>query len=459
MRNPVGRNAPCPCGSGRKYKRCCAGRHEAARLRSARAAEATRKFLDWAAWHYGPEIEDAISKDYFGELDAEDLKDLGRLPPGLRDMLDRNIGDWLATEAEIRVGSRKRRVLDLALEPGGLLLEAEERAWLELLRDAPMGLYEVVEVKPGDGVRVKDLLMPDSPPVWVVERSGSESLARWTVLAARIVRCGEDLVFSGGLYHFRPDEGHLVLEDVRRRLRRGRQKDVGRTVRRAAVAGWVPLLLRAVRPETLVCADVETGEPIQFVTDRYRVSDRKALATRIEARPDVVGDRKEGWAWVDGRPEDETRRIRAALRLERGDVLVVEARTLGRADAAREWVAEVAGDLTTHLGRIVQDPVGAMGQGAASVGPRIPGPMAPEADEAIRRVLREHYEAWPDHPLPALGGKTPREAVRTAKGREQVEALLKTIMEGEAQRARRQGGRPLDLGFLWKTLGLEPPGT
>ena len=22
----VGRNAPCPCGSGKKYKRCCAGK-------------------------------------------------------------------------------------------------------------------------------------------------------------------------------------------------------------------------------------------------------------------------------------------------------------------------------------------------------------------------------------------------------------------------------------------------
>ncbi len=25
-RPPVSRNAPCPCGSGRKYKRCCLGK-------------------------------------------------------------------------------------------------------------------------------------------------------------------------------------------------------------------------------------------------------------------------------------------------------------------------------------------------------------------------------------------------------------------------------------------------
>ena len=27
----VGRNEPCPCGSGKKYKRCCLAEHEAAR--------------------------------------------------------------------------------------------------------------------------------------------------------------------------------------------------------------------------------------------------------------------------------------------------------------------------------------------------------------------------------------------------------------------------------------------
>jgi hypothetical protein len=29
--SPVGRNDPCPCGSGKKYKKCCLAKHEAAR--------------------------------------------------------------------------------------------------------------------------------------------------------------------------------------------------------------------------------------------------------------------------------------------------------------------------------------------------------------------------------------------------------------------------------------------
>jgi tetratricopeptide (TPR) repeat protein len=44
----LGRNEPCPCGSGKKYKRCCLERDEAAAAEQA-AAAAARKTADLAA--------------------------------------------------------------------------------------------------------------------------------------------------------------------------------------------------------------------------------------------------------------------------------------------------------------------------------------------------------------------------------------------------------------------------
>ncbi len=40
----IGRNDPCPCGSGKKYKKCCAGKNDAA-LAQRRAAAAARLTL------------------------------------------------------------------------------------------------------------------------------------------------------------------------------------------------------------------------------------------------------------------------------------------------------------------------------------------------------------------------------------------------------------------------------
>lgn len=48
----MGRNAPCPCGSQRKYKRCCGGRTDAPRTRLAHYLDALERQygLDSPPW-------------------------------------------------------------------------------------------------------------------------------------------------------------------------------------------------------------------------------------------------------------------------------------------------------------------------------------------------------------------------------------------------------------------------
>ena len=66
----VGRNQPCPCGSGKKYKQCCLDADEAARV-AARPAQLT-----------GREIE----KSGFGNYD--DIDPLDRLSNGTVDLIN-----------------------------------------------------------------------------------------------------------------------------------------------------------------------------------------------------------------------------------------------------------------------------------------------------------------------------------------------------------------------------------
>jgi len=50
----------------------------------------------------------------------------------------------------------------------------------------------------------------------------------------------------------------------------------------------------------------------------------------------------------------------------------------------------------------------------------------------MRAYKSHHYEEWADHPLPALHGKTPREAMGTAAGRAAVDVLLKDFENHES---------------------------
>jgi hypothetical protein len=46
---------------------------------------------------------------------------------------------------------------------------------------------------------------------------------------------------------------------------------------------------------------------------------------------------------------------------------------------------------------------------------------------------RRHYADWVDVALPALGGQTPRQAVTTARGRSEVDVLLKEMERMESR--------------------------
>jgi hypothetical protein len=73
----------------------------------------------------------------------------------------------------------------------------------------------------------------------------------------------------------------------------------------------------------------------------------------------------------------------------------------------------------------------------------------------VHDYLRKQYANWVDGKIPALGDKTPLQAIRSAKGRQAVIELLESYEHLEARRARDQDGQPFDFGFLWEQLGLQ----
>ena len=92
----------------------------------------------------------------------------------------------------------------------------------------------------------------------------------------------------------------------------------------------------------------------------------------------------------------------------------------------------------------------------AASSPQKPAPESVPSEverEIVLRYKQQHYATWPDEPLPALKGKTPREAVRTRDGRKAVEELLRQFENGE-ERGSKAGRPAYDFSVLRKELGL-----
>lgn len=74
--------------------------------------------------------------------------------------------------------------------------------------------------------------------------------------------------------------------------------------------------------------------------------------------------------------------------------------------------------------------------------------------ELISEYLEDYYAKWPDTKIPGLGGKTPREAARSASGSLELLDILHTIENGE-ERKRLAGHVLYDVAKLYAELGLK----
>lgn len=451
----IGRNDPCPCGSGLKYKKCCLEKSQAGSSRPDDERTAVGTALDWLKTKYAEEVDKAILLDYFGEPGDEELDAIGDLPDGPTGMLNINIGEWLLTDSYLEFEGMRVRSLDLVLGSGGPLLPAHGKEWLKAIGENPLSLYEVRHSTPGEGFELKDLLRRDAPVVKVIERTASRGLVKWDIFGARLARHNDGWVLTGALYPMDRERGLECREEIFHDM--DGEEDWDAEISREIVFSiisdyWLEQVTeKRALPQVV---DASTREPIALTTDRYRVSDWNALIDILAAQPDVEGDLADGWVRFEPM-EDEGRRSRASLTKKSSEVLEVFCRTFKLADEARRWLEGIAGATVHFKGREIVDPMSPKAMEAARR--KSPGPeISPEIKTQVEReFLKRHYERWPDEPVPALGGKTPKAAVRTKKGRQAVIELLKDFEIHEARKASRVGGEPFDFGFLWKRLGLE----
>lgn len=222
-------------------------------------------------------------------------------------------------------------------------------------------------------------------------------------------------------------------------------------------AYWLEWFTRAFEIPEIV--DHSTGEPILLITDHYRVQDWAALERALSGEAEVEGNRAEGWARL---LEGADGLLRSRLTIDPGrrpDRVQVSYRTQRYADEGRPWFEGVAGRAVVFVSREIADPKGMLSRRPPGEVPEpsAPATLSPEMiSEVIEQRIRQLYADWADQPLPALDGRTPREAIQTPAGLEQVKFLLHTYEHGELQQAKDQHRSPISFDFLWHELGIVP---
>ena len=190
---PVGRNAPCPCGSGLKYKRCCLKKERPPARVVARLSrvvdEANRLLLEHARRIYGDRIFRVYDKHIGMQGGLFDESPYLQLfipwflycwTPEEEIGFTRSVGDTVAAHFLRERRSRASRSARKVIERG---------------TREPFTFWQVNEVEPEVGLHLRDFMT--GREVFAREVSGTRGVARWDILFGRVVESEADCVIDG----------------------------------------------------------------------------------------------------------------------------------------------------------------------------------------------------------------------------------------------------------------------
>lgn len=458
----LSRNAPCPCGSGLKYKRCCLAtesrEHETARFEDA----VGKRISTWAAAQFPDDLKAALER-------------FGGSGPTLDDRDMTIFVTWLCSDRELARGKPPAEHYAARAD-----IDARERDVAARIAAARLSLQRVRGVETGRWIELEDVL--SGAVVRVRSGEVSREAARWDILLCRIMEAEDDLIPSlwGPVLFYKPDEEPELLAELERLAGTHRiPVDSDRVFRAAALE-----LMRFVPPSRHVEPSFFTAEGDPLVDGRasWRITDAMAALELLDDPPELawVGESEDGSGqaiqWTVPREQlrmSDTPLPPGALRFESSltelpgrvclatfelvdEELRCTAVSQARLDAAIELVERHFGALAELCERNILPLELDLSTRRRDPRPRRreppPGLTAAEAGDLERQLLNDHYRRWLDKPLKLLGGHSPRRAARSGQ-RGELELLLRGI-ENRAERARRDGTPWPDVGWLRDELGL-----
>jgi hypothetical protein len=474
------RNEPCPCGSGRKYKRCCLRRGGEIALDARAAERAWDRIQRWALDQFDPELGDAMKR----HLDARGIG-TDTCPANEHDLSLALC--WVLIDRELGAGGTPlQRYLQLPDLP------ACDRELAERIAASRLGLHRVLDSEPGAWIELEDVL--DGKRTRVCSPNVSVAAARWQLLLCRVMRGGPSPSLWGAAGFYEPSEERELLDELRRIAAERGLGEGERALREALLVGagelvcFVPASRHAERvPYTL------EGDPVALAEASWRLRDRAAALAALRAAPELSeAAPAEG---EDGAEPGEdgaatfdwlgSRRALVARRpplppgalvietgpawsdedggLELGDLTSLGTFTLrhgqlelfctseARLRAGIEIVARRLGSLATPPTQHVRPlPPAGSGGGAQHQG------EADEEPEALDpRITAVIYRRWLDDSDPQLGGLSPREAAARGEHLNELERLLRGF---EFHSARARPDRRPGPEVLWLRAELNANG-
>ncbi len=392
-----------------------------------------------------------------------------------------------------REGTDGRNIVDDYLKRRGWKESASARAYMSALRRSVMSLYEVSDIIRDTSFRARDLVR-GGDPILIIERSATRSLKQWDRIATRVVQMGSQMHISGAVLPYgreasekilkllrniakRSDKEKQKLADlVRRDVNAFSQTELLRAAAPTITTVWlIDIIDRATIPEIPEVRNAE-GDELLFCTVHYPFA-AGAMANDIQLALTGCSELRPAnatfWNWIEPKPlaralggqkqppksqmfstiMDDGALVLGNVELK-DQALILSVNSQARAERGRALLGEVLHGLVVQPLVEIQTLAQSVATRDPATPPRLNLPKQ-ERRTIIHDGLDRHYRDLLDQPIPALGNKSPRAAVTTAKGRAKVVDWLKTLENHTAQMAGHNDEMATyDFRWLWTELGV-----
>ena len=454
----LGRNDPCYCGSGKKYKHCCLN---AGAVPVTAPADLTwrrlRALLDgypadmlrFIAEAYGPLAVHEAWGAFTGDDDLEYDPDTPLMQlfmpwffhswtpdPLATEVVNKSLHDVPPTEAYL--GAKGRR-----LDP---LL----RRHLESLLTAPFTFFEVLACDPGAGMILRDVMTREEHAV--TERNASQAMQPGDLLFGQLASVDRlTMLEACNGFAIPPMEKAPIIE-LRAQIALAYPAITHQVLR-----DWDFELLelfheiadRLFNPQLPILQNTD-GEPLSLQKLVFDLNvppqtafdalkhlaldepDEDLLADATRDAEDKLTGVRFSWKKRGNKKHAEwDNTVLGWIEID-GTRLIAEVNSGARADAIRKKIEMALGACVRYRANEIQSPekmladlrAGGSVSGGAASEERNQLAEHPEVREKISAMMVAHWEHWVDQPIPILGNRTPMEAVKNADGREIVESIV-----------------------------------
>lgn len=465
--NKPGRNDPCHCGSGKKYKKCCLLNEDIKRIVNYEY-EVHLQFRRILT----EKMEDVL-------LETLAVLDMGTAALTQCPLYDEAIEEWLIDSGD---GNRviksmhkpfmlfgfqcfnEKFLWQYCLEDLSSLFNTEERAFLQEFYTAPLGFFQAKEIFSEEAlIEVEDILT--GRRYQVKDKGLSSCLVYHDIFSGFLIPFTDNtFVLEGATEYKIPPEEKAWLIDILTELALHEPKGKSRSKEQISanlrnypelIFNLTIMYLYRVYNKPMPTLTTTDGDLMIFATLTYSHQNREIIKKGLLKFRDIRLDEEtlasDHLVWLN---KEDT--VLGHIHLTNDD-LQLETNSKRRASS---WKSKIK-SLPMKYIKTSEKTVAEMMKEHENI-----PPSASQSEDIPEDVLKElaqqfwgkYYNTWPNESLPALDGLTPKQAVKSKDGRQAVSDLIDEFENTNMSAAKNQNPnditRYFDADILRQRVGL-----